>query len=298
MEVVGADQSYRFGRSGSRLVRIFALSEISLALRNPAGTLDPNIRAMTKEQAKRRMWLGIEYVPVNQELAKRVGLEELSKDGTIGFIVSSIYPGSPAQQIGLGLGDVLLRIKDKDRQYPTELRSMLAYQDPGASSFGRSGGTMVWQSRRNLLAEFLAAIGQGKKIELTFCSRRGEQGWQVFTEEVEVQQAPLDYDSAKKYRDRTVGLTVRDLTYEVRQALRMSDTEPGVVVSKIEEGTSAAVAKIVEGELISRIDSLEISSVDDFQARINAARENNINTVKIEILRLGKTRVADLSLSD
>ncbi|MCK4851387.1 MAG: PDZ domain-containing protein, partial [Phycisphaerae bacterium] len=103
--------------------------------------------------------------------------------------------------------------------------------------------------------------------------------------------------SAQKYRDRPIGLTVRDLTYEVRQALKMSPDAPGVVVSKIEEGTPAAVAKISEGELITRIDSDEIASVDDFEAKITAAREAELDTVKVEILRLGKTRVADLSLS-
>ena len=108
----------------------------------------------------------------------------------------------------------------------------------------------------------------------------------------------MDYDSAKRFRDRKIGLTVRDFTYEVRQALKMSKDSPGVVVSKIEEGTPAAVAKIDEGELITRINSAEVGSVDDFENKINSARQSKADTVKVEIMRLGKTRVADLSLSD
>ena len=65
-----------------------------------------------------------------------------------------------------------------------------------------------------------------------------------------------------------------------------------------EEGTPAAVAKIEEGELITRINSAEVFSVDDFENKINSARQTKADTVKVEIVRLGKTRVADLSLSD
>ena len=120
----------------------------------------------------------------------------------------------------------------------------------------------------------------------------------LLTKQIKVQQAPLDYDSAKRFRDRKIGLTVRDLTYEVRHALKMSKDAPGVVVSKIEEGTAAAVAKIDEGELVTRINSAEVVSVEDFENKIDSARQSNADTVKVEIVRLGKTRVADLSLRD
>jgi S1-C subfamily serine protease len=237
-------------------------------------------------------------------LAKQVGLEPLTKDGTIGFIISSVYADSPAEQIGIKSGDVLLRIKDQARDYPTELRAALLAQQRGGYSrwqYGGSGGAngaKVWKSRQNFLTEFLAAIGQDRTIEVTFCSRQGPAGWKSFTKEVKVQPAPLDYDSAERFRDRPIGLTVRDLTYEIRNALKIPDDAPGVVVSKIEEGTPAAVARIEEGELITRINSDEVVSVEGFEEKINTARQSDAETVKVEIVRLGKTRVADLSLSE
>ncbi len=286
-----------YASSGTGMMRIFPIAEIAPALGRPDDAFDPNIRPMTKAQAKRRMWLGIEYVPLNRKLAKQVDLEPLTKDGSVGFVVSAVYQGSPAAQMGIQPGDVLLSIKDTSQDYPTELRNSLAVGSRGRYGFS-SSGAKVWKSRQNFLTEFLAAIGLDKSIEVTFCARRGSNEWKLFTETVKVQQAPLDYDSAKKYRDRPIGLTVRDLTYEVRQALKMSPDAPGVVVSKIEEGTSAAVARIGEGELITRINSDEVASVDDFKDKISAARQANLDTVKVEILRLGKTRVADLSLSE
>ena len=305
MEMRGSGYGYGYGGRSSGLgqTRIFPLSEIAAALRKPTDALDFNIQAMTKEQARRRMWLGVEYVPINQELAKRVNLEELTKDGTVGVRINSVYQGSPAEGIGIRPGDVLIRIKDLTRDYPTELRTSLVGAKQGrysqwAGSSAGPAGAKVWKSRQNFLTEFLAAIGQEKNIELTFCSRPDQTGWKSFTKEVKVQLAPLDYDSAKRFRDRKIGLTVRDLTYEVRHALKMSDQEPGVVVSKIEEGTPAAVAKINEGELITRINSAEVVSVDDFKDKISAARQDQADSVKVEIVRLGKTRVADLSLSD
>jgi len=288
-----------YASSGSGMMRIFGIAEIAPALRRPWDAFDPNIRPMTKAQAKRRMWLGIEYVPLNRELAKRVDLEPLTKDGSVGFVVSAVYQGSPAADMGIRPRDVLLSIKDISGQskYPTELRTSLGGRPRGRYGFS-AAGAKVWRSRRNFLTEFLAAIGQGKAIEVTFCSRLDAKGWKLITKTVKVQQGPLDYDSAEKYRDRAIGLTVRDLTYEVRQALKMSPDAPGVVVSKIEEGSPAAVARISDGELITRINSVEVTSVDDFEDRIAAARQVELDTVKVEILRLGKTRLADLSLSE
>ena len=310
MEGSVSEALYGYSRSGSPgstggITRIFELSKIASALKAPAKAIDPNIRAMTKEQAKRRMWLGVEYVPVNRDLVKRVDLDRLTKDGTVGFMVSAVYENSPAEAIGIQPGDVLLQIRDLSRDYPTELRVVLAATGAGGYPygpfpFGDSGGgdAGIWKSRQNFLTEFLAAIGHGKPIEVTFCSRRAPGRWLKITETVDVQQAPLDFDSAKRFRDRQIGLTVRDVTYEVRKALKMSDNQAGIVVSKIEEGTPAAVAKISEGELLTRINGSEIESVDQFENAINAARQAGTQTIKVEILRLGKTRVADLSLSD
>ena len=278
-------------------MRIFGMDEILPALRQSDGSFDTNIRSMTKSQAKRRMWLGVEYVGLSKQLAKPVKLEPFTKDGSVGFVVSAVYQGSPAAKMGIRQGDVLLSIKETSRKYPTELRSSLAGGSRG--EYGRSGGgAKVWKSRQNFLTEFLAAIGQDRTIEVRFCSRRKPGGWKLFTKTIKVQQAPLDYDSAKKHRDRSIGLTIRDLSYEVRQAIKVSADAPGVVVSKIEEGTAAAVARIREGELITRIDSAQVVNVDDFKDKITAARQAEVDSVKIEILRLGKTRVADLSLSE
>jgi len=45
--------------------------------------------------------------------------------------------------------------------------------------------------------------------------------------------APPDFDSARRWRNRKVGLTVKDLTYDIRTYLRLSDDQPGVIVSKV-----------------------------------------------------------------
>ena len=53
-------------------------------------------------------------------------------------------------------------------------------------------------------------------------------------------QGPPSYDSAPKYKQEALGLTVRDMTYEVRRYLQKKDDDPGVVISKIELGSKAS----------------------------------------------------------
>ena len=41
--------------------------------------------------------------------------------------------------------------------------------------------------------------------------------------------SPADQTSAPKWKNRKVGLTVKDLTYEIRNAMQLSKNAPGVM---------------------------------------------------------------------
>jgi hypothetical protein len=58
----------------------------------------------------------------------------------------------------------------------------------------------------------------------------------VTQKDFEIALGPRHYGSSPRYKFRTLGLTVRDLTYEVRRYFRCEPDAPGVIVSKIEPG--------------------------------------------------------------
>ena len=71
--------------------------------------------------------------------------------------------------------------------------------------------------------------------------------------------------SADQFQETSIGLTVRELTYEVRKVLRLPADAPGVVVSKVESGSKAAVAQIGPYEIISAVNGQPATSLKEFE---------------------------------
>ena len=281
---------------------LLALADIKDSILHPAAHLDPRIKPLTKEEAKQKVWLGVEYSPMNKELAKNLNVEKPTKDGEIGILISQVYPGSPAEKIGLKSGDIILSVRKKDARYPIELQppedefkefDYGRFNVPKAfEAFGfKMPEKKPWRSRKNYFTGLLDTIGAGEEIEMTYYT-----GEQTVTKSVTIQPAPPDFESAKKFKDDDIGLTLKDLTYEVRAALQIADDQYGVVVAKVETGTPASVAGIKQYEILTALDNQPLKDVDDFKARVKSAQDAGKEKVSLRILSMGKSRVVDLKL--
>ena len=100
--------------------------------------------------------------------------------------------------------------------------------------------------------------------------------------------------SAAKYKDEKLGLTAKDVTYEVRAALRLKPDEPAVVVTKVERGTPTALARINAYELIRAVDGTPVDNVATFEKLLTQAQEAKKDSVRLTVEWMGKTRLADL----
>jgi S1-C subfamily serine protease len=256
---------------------------------------------MTKDEQKRRVWLGVEFTGVTKEMAKQLNLRRQTQDGRIGLMVNRIYPNSPASRMGLVEGDVLLTLKAPKAPWPIELKIEREHEFEGPDweefdvpdEFEAMGFRVPrkrpWPSRDNFFTKMLYKIGRGMAAQLTYV-HNGEELQKQFI----IEQAPCDALSAKKYKDQELGFTVKDLTYEVRTALKLSEDEKAIVVSKVEPGTPTALARINAFELIRAVDGQAITSVDEFESAIEQAKKEHKKSVRITVEWMGKTRLADL----
>lgn len=280
--------------------RIFAIAEIRDALLDPAKALDAKIKVMPKLLAKRRHWLGVEYAGMTRDLAEQMKLEKPTRDGTIGFLVSAVYAGSPARTMGLAVGDVLLRLEVKGQPYPLELKSTHAGRDErdryyGSGEDDEGPAAPSWKNRANFLTKVLDAIGAGKDVKVTYYDADAK-GNKIVSKTFTVRRAPPDFDSARRWKNRKIGLTVKDLTYEIRTALSLSANAPGVVVARIEPGSPANVARIWSNEIITAADDKPVTSAKALCDAIASAKKAKKDKVRLTILRLGRTRFADLTV--
>jgi len=282
--------------------RIFMISEIRDALRSPPDYMDPKIRLRPPALARRRAWFGVEYVGLSSDLAEELKLERPTKDGQLGFLVNAVYAGSPAEKYGVKVGDILLKLKAPGMPYPIELTSLMTRQD--GSYFGgfqmdeEDTGplTRSWKNRRNFLTSALDAIGTGKKVSITYYRPAGEGHDKTVTLDYTIELAPADFDSAPKWKNRKLGLTVKDVTYEIRHALNLKQADAGVVIAKVEPGSPALIARIFSNEIITRLDGRAIGSARQMRDLIGQAHKAGKEKVRLTILRLGKTRFADLTV--
>ncbi|MCP4712736.1 MAG: PDZ domain-containing protein [Planctomycetes bacterium] len=205
--------------------------------------------------------------------------------------------------MGLTEGDVLLKLQAPETAWPIELSMGRGdeYTGPDLESieipqqFAAMGMQQPrrrpWPSRDKSLTRMLKDIGEGAEVELTYL-HVGQEVKNSFV----IEQSPPDALSAAKYKDDELGLTVKDLTYEVRAALFLPEDAKGIVISKVEQGMPAGLARIQTFELIRALDGEDVGSVMQFEAMIKNAQEEDKESVRITVEWLGKTRLADLKI--
>jgi hypothetical protein len=280
-------------------VEFFELSQLAEIAREPSGAVDRRVVRRDEKEQDRRAWLGVECSPLSKDLAESLGCRKESKDGAIGMMVSQIYPGSPAERIGLQTGDVLLSLEVPERDQPVFLMMPRGGRGQGGDASQFSGGDAAqgsgrapWPSQNNFLTAVLSIIGEQTELALAYW-RDGKMQHANFI----VEQAPPDQDSAAQFKDEQIGITVKEITFEVRAALRMKPDEPGIVVAKVESGTPAGRARINPNEIIQAADGEPIDSPDKFDAVIKKAREQKKDQLRLTVVDRGRSRFADLKFT-
>jgi hypothetical protein len=281
--------------------RLFDGSAMAAMLRDLPASYDPYIRHLDKDEQKRRVWLGVEYTAPEKEMIKQMNLREPTQDGRIGLVVNRVYAGSPAARMGLAEGDILLKLAVPGAPWPIELatdeRDNYGVPDFDEVDVPREFAAMgyqmprkrPWPSQDNYLTGLLADIGQGTAVRLSYL-----HGSETMEKEFTIQQAPRDMLSAARYKNDKLGLTVKDATYEVRAALRLQPEEPAIVVTKVEQGTPTALARVNTYELIRAVDGTPVDNVATFEKLLTEAQEAKKDSVRLTVEWMGKTRLADL----
>ena len=107
-----------------------------------------------------------------------------------------------------------------------------------------------------------------------------------------VEQSPPHYDAAVRYKSEALGLTVRDLTYEVRRYFRKEEGDPGVIISKIEPGSKASIGGIKPFEIITAVNDKPVRTVKDFENLTADQTE-----CRLSVLRMTKSRTVPIKLA-
>nr|WP_245795077.1 MULTISPECIES: DegQ family serine endoprotease [Thioclava] len=209
----------------------------------------------------RRGWLGVKIQDVTPDMAEAMGLETPE-----GALVSEV-PEGPAKEAGIEAGDVI-------------------------TSF--DGGEV--KSTRDLVRR-VADAPVGEKVRVTVL-RDGESKTLLVTlgrrELAEGEEPPKAVQAPQEVEKDMLGLTVTPLTDELRTEMGLTKDAQGLVIKSIDETSAAYEKGLRAGDLITEVGQKPVSSVDDFEERVQAAKDAGRKSVLLLIRRGGEPRFVAL----
>ena len=182
-----------------------------------------------------RGFLGVMLQDLTPDLAKQFGLKEAK-----GALVADVEEGSPAEKGGLRRGDIVLEFEGR------------TVED------------------RHDLARMVAATEVGKVVRLKV--RRGSDMQEI---QVQVSRFPEERLASPGEVERTLGLTVQELTPELAKRLEVP-VRSGVLVSSVELESPAARAGIRRGDLILEVNRRPVQDVEGFTRALSRGKEDRL----------------------
>jgi serine protease Do len=246
---IQTDAAINFGNSGGPLMNIRGeVVGINTAIRggmaqnlgfaipvNTAKHLIPQL----KGGKVTRSYLGMQIQEVTEDLRDAFGLQEAR-----GALVQNVDPGKPADKAGIRHGDVIVEIDGKKVNTNRDLIDYISYLPVGTNVQ-------------------VSLIRDGKRQTVTAKTAERPNGGEAATaNESETAQPTMN----------KLGISVQDLTPQVRRMYNLGDDVRGVVVSDVKRVSAAADAGIAEGDVISEVQGQSIGTADDLRAFLDRAK--------------------------
>ena len=189
----------------------------------------------------RRGWLGVRIQDVTDDLAEGLGLEEAR-----GALVTDV-PEGPAMDAGMESGDVILSFDGVEVE---DTRGLV--QQVANTAVGAEVRVLVFRD------------GETETLRVTL-GRREDAETAV--------PASINRDEEPTTTE-LLGLTVSNMTDELRQQLGLSEEAEGLVVADVIEDSEAFEKGLRVGDIITEAAQESVASIADLNDRVEAAKES------------------------
>ncbi len=238
----------------------------------PAQLAAPVVKQIIKYGRTRRGWLGMRIQKMTDEIAESLGL-----DKTRGALVASVTKDSPSDVAGLKTGDVILEFNGEKIETMRSLPRLVAETDIDSKA-----KITFW--RDNKKQTTTVKVGELEKAE--------ENG--LLSEDQQEAQKP-ETDMVEL---NSTGLSVTEMSGELREIYNIPGGVQGLVVSAITPNSTAAQKGLVEGDVIIELNQQALSSPEQAQNIIKAAKKAGRNSILLLINREGAVRFVALRLDN
>ena len=210
--------------------------------------------AVQDTSAISKAFLGVEILSVDEVLAEQLGISD-----EYGVLVNSVVGGSPAEKAGLQRGDVIAVINTTATINVDIFKEVMATLEPGDT-------VRITYLRDSQKARTYATLTELPATMLTAST------------------TDTDTDVAD---DSDWGVSLSSITTDLRDTYKIPGNVDGVVVLSVVPGGTADEAGLKPGDIITAIDGVTITSLDEFFA---AAAADKDDTALLDIYSQGQYR--------
>lgn len=179
-------------------------------------------------------YLGIGIEDVTPDNAKFFDLTHYN-----GAVVSQVTPDSPAGRAGIKVGDAITALNGEQINTASDLQVQVGDTAPGSNVT-------------------LRVVRDGHAQDISVKLGELHDGHEVATAE----------DTDNGNQSARLGISVGDLTSDVRQQLNLPAGTDGVVVEQVQPGSPADEAGIANGDVIVGIDRKPVTSTEQFREEV------------------------------
>ena len=223
---------------------------IGIGFAIPAATAMSVIEQLREFGETRRGWLGVRIQTITDELAETLGLAS-SK----GALVADVTEGGPAEAAGIQAGDVVVKF---DGKAVPQMRDL-----------------------PRIVAETLV----GKTVDVVVIRKGKEENFQVKlgrledAEKSQTAAAKTESPAEVSKVESALGLKLSQLTKDLRTQFKINEKVKGVLITEVEQASSAAEKRIRAGDVIVEVGQEEVTKPDDVVKRVATLKSEGRKSV-------------------
>ncbi len=274
-DYIQTDAAINRGNSGGPLFNMDGeVIGVNTAILSPNGgsigigfSMASNVVTRVVDQLKefgetRRGWLGVSIQNVTDDVAEALGLETAA-----GALVSDV-PEGPARDAGIEPGDVIVSFDGREVE---DTRGLV--RQVGNTAVGKTVRVVVNRA------------GDTRTLRVTLGRREEAVAMPA------AQPAPAEPEEAE-----ILGMTLSELRDDMRDDLGVPASVDGLVVLDLDQTSQAYEKGLRAGDVIAEAGQTAVTTVAQFEAQVEAARDAGRKSILLLVRRGGDPRFVALSV--
>ena len=275
------DAAINKGNSGGPLFNLDGdVIGVNTAILSPSGgsigigfSMASNVVTKVVDQLRefgetRRGWLGVKIQDVTPDVAEAMGLSV-----SAGALITDV-PAGPALDAGLLAGDVITTFNGQDITDVRDLTRTVA-----DSPIGEDVPVVVLRD------------GDEMTIPVKLGRREAAEAAEAKPANADGSDTPAEPEEME-----LLGLTVQPMTDDIAKSLNLPAGGEGLVVMGVDAASDAGAKGLAAGDVIVEAGQQKVATVNDFQARVTAAKDEGRKSILLLIRREGNPRFIALSV--